>query len=210
MTTDGASQHNAIGISRRLDMPNIITYLRYALATTVAVITFTQVAYHIPIIATMLLFATFGTDVLDGKLARRNSTRFAPEGRVVDSAADSYTFIVVFAALVHIGATSAQVLLLVILTRAIFDLTRFISLACGQQYAAPTLLTKAKGLIYAICTLTLFGGHVAKVGWLEGAVISVVLNAIVVVATLIALISFMHSHGAHLTHTFRYRSGASP
>ncbi|WP_167969216.1 CDP-alcohol phosphatidyltransferase family protein [Lentzea indica] len=186
---------------RRVDLPNLISLFRYLGATGFAIASLAPSHHFISAAILALLIFTYLSDVLDGYLARRAAGRIAPEGRVIDSAADSYTFIVVFLALLRLDATSEGVLLGIIAARSIFDLTRLIALSRGHEYAAPTSLTKAKGLVYALSSIALYAGFaVPGLSWMVAGPMPALINVAIIAFTILAAGSFLRSHGHHLAH----------
>lgn len=186
---------------RRLDLPNLVTATRYPCAL-VFLLACAAGRPSWPAATLGLLILTYLTDLLDGFLARRQPGRDARAGQVMDSAADSYTFVIVFTGL-HLADVLHPVTLCVVIGgRAVLDLTRLVGLARGERYLRPTFYTKAKGFVYCSLSIVLFAGTVPALAWLGRDPLPAAANAALVLATVAAVGSFLAVHRRHFLAMF--------
>ncbi|NUT35964.1 MAG: CDP-alcohol phosphatidyltransferase family protein [Hamadaea sp.] len=194
---------------RRLDLPNIVTATRYPCALLFLLACAAgRPAWSAATLG--LLILTYLTDLLDGFLARRTPGRDARAGQVMDSAADSYTFVIVFTGLHLAGVVHPLVLCAVIGGRAVLDLTRLVGLARGERYLRPTVYTKTKGFVYCSLSIVLYAGTVPAFAWLGRDPLPAAANTALVLATVAAVGSFLAVHRRHFLAMFAPIAAANP
>ncbi|MEV6964073.1 CDP-alcohol phosphatidyltransferase family protein [Hamadaea sp. NPDC051192] len=186
---------------RRLDLPNLVTATRYPSALVFLLACAAgRPSWSAATLALLLL--TYLTDLLDGFLARRTPGRDPRAGQVMDSAADSYTFVIVFTGLFVAGVVHPITLCAVIGGRAVLDLTRLVGLARGESYLRPTFYTKAKGFVYCSLSIVLYAKTVPAFAWLGRDPLPVAANTALVLATVAAVGSFLAVHRQHFLTMF--------
>jgi phosphatidylglycerophosphate synthase len=184
------------GPRRRVDLPNAVTVFRYA-----GSVVFVLCASGPPLLAFALIAVVYATDLLDGWLARRSRSPRSPTvGRILDSSADSFTFVMAFLALWRVGAAPLWIMMLVALTRAMMDVTRSVAIISKGPYPSPTRLTKFKGIIYSFGTPVMFLAATAlsSSNFLNSRPIRATEYAVIVLTTLIACGHFFRRNGHYL------------
>jgi len=182
-----------------MDIPNIVTLSRYAGALIFVAACAAGAGAPWSTLVLILLIAVYTTDIVDGELARRRPDRPPTVGQVLDSATDSYTFILVFIALFVAGAIPLITLVVVVAGRALFDLIRFVGFALDHVYAAPIPLSKAKGFVYTCMSCLLYAVHaVPAFAGLDRPAVTASANLLVVASTVLAAAAFLQRHRTYV------------